>query len=125
MNSQIILKDMRFRAFHGVLPQERTIGATFIVDLTLEADLLRAVKSDRLEDTINYADIYEEVREEMAQPSQLLEHAAGRILNRLMSRHEEIRGIEVTLSKVNPPLGAEVGASAVRLGMSREEWDSL
>ena len=56
------------------------VGNTFIVDLILTAPLENAVWSDDLSDTINYATVYETVKAEMAIPSRLLEHAAGRIL---------------------------------------------
>ena len=76
MTTKIILKAMRFYAYHGVAPQERKVGNTFMVDLELTAPLVAAVESDRLEDTINYAEVYATVRQEMQIPSQLLEHAA-------------------------------------------------
>ena len=83
MTTKIELKAMRFYAYHGVAEQERQVGNTFLVDLTLTAPLQRAVESDNLEDTINYAEVYETVREEMRIPSRVLEHVAGRILNKI------------------------------------------
>ena len=80
MTTKIELRRMTFYAYHGVAPQETRVGNTFIVDLILTAPLENAVWSDDLSDTINYATVYETVKAEMAIPSRLLEHAAGRIL---------------------------------------------
>ena len=55
MTTKIELEKMRFYAYHGVMPQETKVGNDFVVDLILTAPLEQAVKSDELDDTINYA----------------------------------------------------------------------
>ena len=80
----ILLHDMRFYAYHGVMEQERRVGGEYLVSLQVEADLSGAVMSDAVVDTVNYAELYDVVRQEMAQPSQLLEHVAGRIGQRVL-----------------------------------------
>lgn len=115
MVSKIELKTMAFYAFHGVSEQERTVGNNFVVNLLLTAPLIKAVETDKLNDTINYASVYEIVKAEMAVPSKLLEHAAGRILQALKRRFPEIREIEVRLSKLNPPFGGDVESASVIL----------
>ena len=75
----IRLQDMRFYAYHGVMEQERRVGGEYLVSLQVETDLSRAALSDAVADTVNYAELYEMVRRVMAEPSQLLEHVAGRI----------------------------------------------
>ena len=80
MKVQIELDSMNFYAFHGVAPQERTVGNTFIVDLLLTADVEAATVSDNLDDTINYAEVYAVVKQEMDRPSLLLEAVSGRIV---------------------------------------------
>ena len=115
MTTKIRLKAMRFYAYHGVAEQERQVGNTFQVDLTLTAPLQRAVESDQLEDTINYAEVYETVREEMQIPSRLLEHVAGRILDALHHRFPTLQAAEITLSKLNPPFGGDLLRASVVL----------
>ncbi|MDH6304523.1 dihydroneopterin aldolase [Parabacteroides sp. PF5-5] len=112
---KIELRDMKFYAYHGVLPQETRVGNYFTVSLLLEAPLGNAVQTDDLEDTINYAAVYELVKKEMLIPSKLLEHAAGRILHSLKEHFPQITAIEVSLSKLNPPLGGEVYSASVIL----------
>lgn len=108
--------DLRIRASHGVLPQERVVGHLFRVDLVLWADLTQAMRTDDVGDTISYADVIQAVRDEMSHPSALLEHAAARILNRLLVAFPRLRAVEVRLAKVAPPVaGAEVAECAVRL----------
>ena len=102
----IQMEGMKFYAFHGVLPQENLVGAYYDVDLKLKTDFTRASETDELEGTINYADIHAAVKEEMAIPSQLLEHVCQRIAHRLFHGFPTIEAIDLRLSKENPPMGA-------------------
>lgn len=115
MTTKIELRKMTFYAYHGVAPQETRVGNTFIVDLMLTAPLEKAVWSDELTDTINYAAVHEVVKAEMMIPSKLLEHAAGRILNALKGHFPTITEVELTLSKLNPPFGGDIHSASVIL----------
>ena len=115
MTTKITLQAMKFYAYHGVLEQERRVGNTFVVDLTLTAPLEKAVQSDQLEDTINYAEVYELTKQEMNIPSQLLEHVAGRICRALRHHFQQIEQIEIRVSKLNPPFGGDVHSASVLL----------
>lgn len=122
MESKIELRRMKFYAFHGVGEQERVVGNNFTVDVLLTASLEQAVRSDNLADTINYADVYSTVRQEMSVPSRLLEHVAGRILSALKHRFPQLKSIEVKVTKQAPPFGGEVQSASVIL---REEYSDL
>ena len=94
MTTRIELEAMKFYAYHGVMPQEAKVGNHFVVNLVLTASLEQAVKSDELEDTINYATVYTIVKEQMDIPSKLIEHVAGRILYALKDRFPGLAAIE-------------------------------
>ena len=117
--SKIYLDDMRFYAYHGVMEQERTVGGEYSVSLTVEADLTEAVRTDDVADTINYAALYEIVKSEMAVPSKLLEHVAGRIGRRAMETFERITSLTIQVTKVNPPMGADCKGASVELKLTR------
>ena len=119
MNSNIFLKGLEFYSFHGVSPQEREVGNTFLVDVTIECDLSKASLSDDLNDTINYAKVFELVKQEMEIPSLLLEHVGGRILRAILKQFEQAASVEVKVSKVNPPIGGQVEMIGVTLSASR------
>lgn len=108
MKTKIRLSDMRFHAFHGVLPQERIIGADYEVNLEIEADVADACESDDVRDTINYAEVYDLIKEEMLVPSDLIEHVAGRIFWRIKDNFIQITGLEVRVAKCHPPVNGEM-----------------
>jgi len=109
----IELKKMLFYACHGVMEQERIAGNTFRVDLKLYLDLSKAIESDKLEDTLNYADVFSLVKDEMAIPSNLIEHVAGRIVQRIKQKYPCVSKITIRLAKINPPIEGEIQEAAV------------
>jgi len=111
----IELKNMIFHAHHGVSEQEKKVGNTFTVSLKLYLNLIPAGKSDRLEDTINYAEVFEIVKKEMAIPSNLLEHVASRIIRAILQTFPQIVKIQIRLAKMRPPVNGEMEEAAVIL----------
>lgn len=121
MSSKIYLRNVRFHAFHGVLPQERIVGNDYLVILVLDYDFSSAMKTDDLQGTLNYAEVYQKVREEMAVPSKLLEHVAGRIAHRLFSDFPEIQKLQLSITKVNPPMGADSDGAGVEVVLTNDK----
>ncbi|WP_419033982.1 dihydroneopterin aldolase [Dysgonomonas gadei] len=115
MKSFILLENLTFYANHGVFDQERVVGNVYVINLKIEVDLGEASVSDDLNDTISYADVYEDVKIEMMIPSKLLEHAAKRIIDRLKNKYTQIESVELKLSKRNPPIGAQLDYASVIL----------
>lgn len=110
---------MTFHAFHGCLEQEQQSGNTFLVTLSMELDTQLAGKTDELDHTLNYQLVYNVVKREMEIPSKLIEHVGQRILNEVFNEFPQIQGLEVKLSKLNPPLGGIVGRVTIELERKR------
>lgn len=102
----IHLKGLNLYAYHGVLPQENRIGAEYTIDLRLKTDFTPAAETDDLTGTVNYAAVFETVKDEMAIPSRLLEHVSRRIAARLL-RDFPLEEVRIALYKQNPPMGAD------------------
>jgi dihydroneopterin aldolase len=119
----IELKNLRFRAFHGVLPQERQVGGDFTVTLRIGYPWQRAMATDDVADTLDYAAVYRLVSHEMASPSRLLEHVAGRIANALLHDFPLITSIDLWLTKVTPPMGADCEGAGVELHLINDKTD--
>ena len=116
---KIELNNIHLHAYHGVLPQENKVGAWYTLDLQATISNLDSIASDNLEATVNYAEIYEVICEEMKIPSKLLEHVCGRILEKLFDRFAIIEKIEITLTKDTPPMGGDRLSSSVKIKAER------
>ena len=119
-NSTIFLKDIRCYAYHGVAPQENLIGNEYVIDLKLKVDISKAAQTDEVADTVNYAEVHNVIKTEMAIPSKLLEHAGGRIVQKLFETFPDIEEVELRLSKRNPPMGADIDDAGIELYCSRK-----
>ncbi|MDD2511897.1 MAG: dihydroneopterin aldolase [Proteiniphilum sp.] len=115
MKTKMMLRNMHFYAYHGVMPHERSTGNEFRVTLQLEADLTAACDSDEVEDTINYSDLFDLVRREMEIPSRLIEHVAGRIRMKIRERYPQITFLAVTVAKMHPPVKGTMDTAEITL----------
>ncbi len=118
--NKVIIRQLHVHANHGVMEQERTVGADFTIDLEIETDFSKAIQTDDVAYTINYARVYEIVKEEMAKPSRLLEHVAGRIVAALFREFDEAKSVSMRLIKNNPPLGADCEGMGVEITENRK-----
>jgi len=111
----IQIENMEFYAYHGCYRQERVVGNRFLVSLDIVTPLAKAAASDNIGDTLNYQSAYEIVKEQMGIKSRLLEHVAGRILDRLYEKFPGIEKATVKVSKMNPPMGGQMERVSVTL----------
>jgi dihydroneopterin aldolase len=115
MSSKIYLENLKIYAYHGVLPEETIIGTYYILNVEVHADLWKAVGTDDLNDTINYAEINEIIHEEMKIPSKLMEHVAGRIIKSIQIKFPQISFIKIKITKTNPPMPGEMDGVGVEI----------
>ena len=120
-NSYIYIRKLRFHAFYGVEAQERLTGNDYELSLRMQVDVSKAMTSDDVADTVNYAEVYALAKQEMATASNLLEHVAGRIGQAIISRWPAISTVEVDLVKLNPPMGGECKGAGVHLHLINDK----
>lgn len=123
MKTHITLNGIHLYAHHGVAEQERLVGNDYTIDLQMEVSLRQEdMEADDVNRTVNYADVYHSVKQEMNHPSRLLEHVAWRIVGRLFKDFPPLQAVELHLKKRNPPMGADITSAGVRITVRREEW---
>ena len=118
--STIRLKNIKIYAYHGCLVEEEKIGSDYLVNLSVKADLSRAASTDKLGDTVDYVHLQEIVKREMAKRSKLLESVGQRIIDAIFNQIPMARAVQVTVSKVNPPIGGDVAEVSVTM---ESGWD--
>ena len=111
----ITIDNMEFYSHHGCFAEEQAIGTRFRVNLRLETDTSRAQLSDDISHTVNYLEVYQTVKRQMAVPSHLLEHVAHRIATAVREEFPAVQHVWVRLSKLNPPLGGQMESVSVEI----------
>lgn len=105
IQTSIQLHNLEFYAYHGLLPQEHLVGGHYRVDVELSlTPPLRALTEDVIDDTVNYAEVYALIRQQMEQPVNLLEHLAHRITQGLYAQFPQIQAVKLSVTKVTPPI---------------------
>ena len=125
LQTYIRLEKLRFRALHGVLPQERIVGGDYVVTLRIGYPWQTAMETDAVGDTLDYAAVYRLVQREMVLPSQLLEHVAGRIVKALLHDFPRITSIDLWLTKTCPPMGADCEGAGVELHLINDKSEPI
>jgi dihydroneopterin aldolase len=118
VSDTIFVEGLVLHANHGVGDDEGRIGQQFHVDLTITMSLDAAAQSDKLVDTISYADLIEVASSAFrAKRHRLVESAAGAVMEALLDRFPQIDELRVTVHKPHAPIAAvfaDVGVTLTR-----------
>jgi dihydroneopterin aldolase len=109
---------LELHGFHGALPSERENGQPFLFDVTMSVHDA-GVRSDKLQDTVDYTKVAECVRE-IAEGTRfnLIEALAAAIADALLSRFD-ISWVRVRVRKPQVQLSAPVDFTAATIERSR------
>jgi dihydroneopterin aldolase len=114
---------MRFYAYHGVNPEEQTLGQRFTVDVVLAVDLRQAGQSDELANTVSYSAVYKVVRGIVeGEPRKLIEAVAESITSEILESFPLVERVTVTVRKPDAPMkGSMLDAAGVRIRRWRSD----
>jgi dihydroneopterin aldolase len=100
---------------HGVSEAEREIGQRLLIDLRLDVGETDATVTDRVEDTVDYAEVCQLVALVAQQRSyKTLERLCSAIADRLLGDFE-LEGVWVKASKPEPPIPLPVDDVSVEV----------
>ena len=118
---RVLIDDLRVLTVIGALPHEREIAQPLRIDLSIGLDLRNAGRSDELNDTVHYGLVCERVAE-MCRDSKdiLLERLAAKIAD-VVLEFDLVEVVDVTLTKLRPPIPEEVQSTSVVITRSRSE----
>ena len=118
---QIYIRNLRLRAQHGVLTQEKVVGGDYVVNVTADYPIAKACVSDDVADTMNYAEALEVVKRVMRIPRKTLECVAYNIARELLTTFTELQSVTIDVCKQCPPMGADCDGAGVRLSLTALE----
>ena len=115
MNVRVELNGLEIAGRHGATPEEHERDQPFLYDLELEFPEPRA---DRIEETVDYREVVEVVREASREERQLLETLAAAVADALMERLP-IQRARVRVRKPEVRLEAPAECAAATVERSR------
>jgi dihydroneopterin aldolase len=112
---EVEIRGLSVFTHHGATEAERETGQRLEVDVSFEVRNCQAVLTDRLEDTVDYAEACDVVAHAATERScQTLERLCGLIAERLLERFG-CESVRVRAAKPEPPLQLTVDRVAVEV----------
>ena len=117
---EVELRGISLYTHHGVSDAEQQLGQRLLIDVSFDAPDCDAVLTDRIEDTIDYAEVADLVALAATERSyRTLERLANVIGERLVERYGS-ESVRVRAAKPEPPLPYAVEEVAVEVERTRE-----
>lgn len=116
----IHLKSIRCFAHHGIFAEEKILGNEYEVDIFIQC----ASKSgiiQHLNETIDYATVYQLLQERMKRPTPLLETIASDFSYQILQKFPMAQSIKFSIHKMHPPIEGLVGQVGVIFELDRSQ----
>ena len=112
---QIDIKDLRLYGYHGVFPEEKTLGQEFEIDLQCQVDIDPFLLEDDPSRVLSYVDIVNQIKVTFHKDKyNLIEHLSALILTEL-SIFPQIQFAKIRLKKIHPPIEETLSYLSVEL----------
>lgn len=108
----ILLSNLVFYNKHGLHKEELIVEGKFIINAEISFE--EKVKNlNSLDQTIDYTEIYDIIKQHMLIPASLLETLAMEIGNKIIIKFPGIKFIKIDILKENPPIVGMIGSIGV------------
>jgi 7,8-dihydroneopterin aldolase/epimerase/oxygenase len=123
----IVIKGFKVSGRHGVTQEERDRDQEFLVDLECQLDLSAAGRADRIEHTVDYMELIEDIRQVVSRESYNLLEALGERLAQVVLARPFVDRVLIGLSKTQlakgelQSVGIRIERGSVVTGLVDEE----
>jgi dihydroneopterin aldolase len=102
---KIIMKNLVFYGYHGVLKEEKILGQKFYIDIELYLPLQKSGITDKVEDTVNYAEVYALVKKIVTEKRfNLMEALGEEIIQSILKKFNKVCEIRICIRKPEAPV---------------------
>ena len=120
MKATVKVENLKIYAFHGCMEEEKIIGSDYVVNICAVCSVGKKAFDDEIGGTVDYVDLARIAKREMSVRSRLLEAVVKRIIDCCFNEISVLDQISVTVSKLSPPIGADVESVSVSMDKKRE-----
>lgn len=118
---KIVLENMEFYGYHGVYEEENKLGQRYRVSAVLYLDLRAAGRTDDLNKSVNYAEIYTLCKRIVeGKAYNLIEAVAERISAEILTVYPVIQSCRIKVVKPDPPIPGHYDSVAVEIMREQE-----
>ena len=121
MEATVKVENLKIYAFHGCMDEEKVIGSDYVINMKAMCFVGEKVFNDDINQTVDYVDLARIAKREMAVRSKLLEAVIKRIIDASFKEIDSLEELCVSVSKINPPINADVKSVSVTMSKKRKE----
>lgn len=116
----IHLAALRFFAYHGLYEEEKLLGTTFELDVTIVYQPVHFPPRD-INDTLNYVSVYSLLKQVMQRRENLLETVLYNMAQALLHEFSTVQSVSLYLRKLQPPITDFEGSVGIHYSVDRKE----
>tara|TARA_B100000475_G_scaffold64705_1_gene45916 strand:- start:84 stop:452 length:369 start_codon:yes stop_codon:yes gene_type:complete len=121
MKATVKVENLKIYAFHGCMEEEKIIGGDYVINICAVCSVGKKAFDDEIGGTVDYVDLARIAKREMSVRSRLLEAVVKRIIDCCFNEISVLDQISVTVSKLSPPIDADVESVSVSMDKKRED----
>lgn len=124
MLDTIVLNNIRAYGYTGFLPEERTLGQWFAVDVRLELCLEKAGQTDDIRDTLDYRGVIDQIKTTIRTERFLLLERLAQVLTQQVLAFPLVQAVTLRVTKVAPPIPDFTGQISIELHRGKVQVQS-
>jgi len=124
MRDTIVLNNIRAYGYTGFLPEERTLGQWFAVDVRLELSLEKAGQTDNIQDTLDYREVIDQIKNTIRTERFLLLERLAQVLTQQVLAFPLVQAVTLRVTKVAPPIPDFTGQISIELHRGKVQVQS-
>lgn len=119
---KILMNNLGFYGYHGVLKEESVLGQKFFLDIELYLDTNKAGCTDDINESVSYADVYEVVKNIVENKRfNLLEALSHNIAMEVLEKFYLVKEIMVRVKKPEAPVNGIYDYFGVEIRRTKNE----
>ncbi|TLQ03454.1 dihydroneopterin aldolase [Pediococcus stilesii] len=102
---KIRINNMTFHTYNGVFAEEKKLGQKLEIDVEMTYPIEEKVKTDNLNETVSYADVYSVIEDFVLKNNfNLIESVANNLLKILLTKFLALNAITLRIRKYSVPI---------------------
>ncbi|MBD8088018.1 dihydroneopterin aldolase [Limosilactobacillus sp. c11Ua_112_M] len=102
---KIRINNMPFNTYNGVFAEEKKLGQKIEVDCEMTYPIEAKVRTDNLEETVSYADVYDTIAQFVAHHNyNLIESLANNLLHEILRTYPMLDEVRLRIRKYSVPI---------------------
>jgi dihydroneopterin aldolase len=115
----IQLQQLQFHAYHGLYAIEQERGGAFEVNLTATYQPQAFIQT--IDQTVDYVNIYELIKQRMAIATPLLETVVMELAHQILAQFSLLEEVRISITKLHPPIPDFTGTVGVNFELKRAD----